>query len=232
MPDDESILERPSAPLDAVVRWGEGEDDVADVRYGDPARPLVVLIHGGFWRPAYDRVHVRATTEALAREGWTRVVGYEANGGFLTQSSVSVDGVELAPLPTRDSGLPILLALRIARESGRPLSALADMLPPRRTASGSVKGIPAARSSAFLAHLRDSAAELAAFLAFTGARPVACDETDGLRVTLSSGDVAHLRPSGNAPEFRFYAEAPTQQQADALLARALDAIENRLAGEA
>jgi len=71
MPDDESILERPSAPLDAVVRWGEGEDDVADVRYGDPARPLVVLIHGGFWRPAYDRVHVRATTEALAREGWT-----------------------------------------------------------------------------------------------------------------------------------------------------------------
>jgi acetyl esterase/lipase len=71
MPDDESVLDRPSAPLDAVVHWGDRPDDVADVRYGDPARPLVVLIHGGFWRPAYDRVHVRATTEGLAREGWT-----------------------------------------------------------------------------------------------------------------------------------------------------------------
>lgn len=71
MPDDESVLDRPSSPLDDVVRWGERDDDVADVRYGDPARPLVVLIHGGFWRPAYDRVHVRATTEGLAREGWT-----------------------------------------------------------------------------------------------------------------------------------------------------------------
>jgi acetyl esterase/lipase len=71
MPDDESVLDRPSSPLDAVVRWGPREDDVADVRHGDPALPLVVLIHGGFWRPAYDRVHVRATTEGLAREGWT-----------------------------------------------------------------------------------------------------------------------------------------------------------------
>lgn len=188
-----------------------------------------------FGRVARTRIgspYVIEAMEALAREGCTRVVGYEANGGFLTQSPVTVDAVELAPLPTRDSGLPILLALRIARESRRPLSALADMLPPRRTASGSVKGIPAARSSAFLARLRDSEAELGAFLAFTGARPVACDETDGLRVTLSSGEVAHLRPSGNAPEFRFYAEAATQQQADALLAHALDAIENRLAGEA
>ncbi|MGD9955999.1 MAG: alpha/beta fold hydrolase [Candidatus Nanopelagicales bacterium] len=73
MPDDESILDRASSPLDAVVRWGAGPDDVADVRYGDPALPLVVLIHGGFWRPAYDRVHVRATTEGLNRDGWTVV---------------------------------------------------------------------------------------------------------------------------------------------------------------
>lgn len=71
MPDDESVLDRPCAPLDAVVRWGDGPDDVADIRHGDPARPLVVLIHGGFWRPAYDRVHVRATTEGLNAQGWT-----------------------------------------------------------------------------------------------------------------------------------------------------------------
>lgn len=193
----------------------------------------VVEACGAFGRVARTRIgspYVIEAMEALAREGWTRIVGYEANGGFLTQSPVSVDGVELAPLPTRDSGLPIFLALKIAHESGRPLSALADMLPPRRTASGSVKGIPAARSNAFLARLRDSEADLAAFMAFSGAQPVSCDETDGLRVTLSSGEVAHLRPSGNAPEFRCYAESTTQQKADALLAHALAAIEGRLAG--
>jgi phosphomannomutase len=30
---------------------------------------------------------------------------------------------------------------------------------------------------------------------------------DGLRIYFSNGEVVHLRPSGNAPEFRFYAEA-------------------------
>lgn len=69
--DDESVLTRPSRELDDVVRWGPRDDDVADVRHGDPEMPLIVLIHGGFWRPAYDRVHVRATTEALADEGFT-----------------------------------------------------------------------------------------------------------------------------------------------------------------
>jgi acetyl esterase/lipase len=31
----------------------------------------VVFVHGGFWRPAYDRVHVRPLTAALAEAGWT-----------------------------------------------------------------------------------------------------------------------------------------------------------------
>jgi pimeloyl-ACP methyl ester carboxylesterase len=71
MVEDESVLERGARGIDDVVRWGNRDDDVADVRYGRSDLPLVVLIHGGFWRPAYDRVHVRATTEALAAEGFT-----------------------------------------------------------------------------------------------------------------------------------------------------------------
>ena len=31
--------------------------------------------------------------------------------------------------------------------------------------------------------------------------------TDGLRITLTNGRIVHLRPSGNAPELRCYAEA-------------------------
>jgi len=33
------------------------------------------------------------------------------------------------------------------------------------------------------------------------------DLTDGLRITFQNGEIIHLRPSGNAPEFRCYNEA-------------------------
>jgi acetyl esterase/lipase len=71
--DDESVLEREAAEPDLVVSWGPGPDDVADVRLGSDDRPLLVMLHGGFWRPAYDRLHVRPMTEALAAAGYTVV---------------------------------------------------------------------------------------------------------------------------------------------------------------
>ncbi len=45
------------------------------------------------------------------------------------------------------------------------------------------------------------------------------DFTDGIRVTFADGDVAHLRPSGNAPEFRVYAEADDAKRAAAIVAK-------------
>jgi acetyl esterase/lipase len=68
---DESVLVRGSAAPDAVVAWGPGADDVADVRLGADDRPLLVVVHGGFWRPAYDRSHLGPMTEALNAAGWT-----------------------------------------------------------------------------------------------------------------------------------------------------------------
>ena len=35
------------------------------------------------------------------------------------------------------------------------------------------------------------------------------DYTDGMRVLFDNGDVAHVRPSGNADELRIYAVADT-----------------------
>ncbi len=44
--------------------------------------------------------------------------------------------------------------------------------------------------------------------------PVAgLDFTDGLRITFLSGEIAHLRPSGNAPELRAYTEAGSPERA-------------------
>jgi phosphomannomutase len=40
--------------------------------------------------------------------------------------------------------------------------------------------------------------------------------TDGVRIYFSNGDVAHVRPSGNADDLRIYAVADTQARADAI----------------
>ena len=74
MPEDRSILTRPAAAPDRVVAYGAQAEQVADVRDGgDRARhrPLLLVIHGGFWRPAFDRAHTGPMTAALAKAGWT-----------------------------------------------------------------------------------------------------------------------------------------------------------------
>jgi phosphomannomutase len=43
---------------------------------------------------------------------------------------------------------------------------------------------------------------------------------DGVRVYFANGDIAHIRPSGNAPQLRVYAVADSQARADAIVARA------------
>lgn len=79
MPEDLSVLTREAAPADEVVTYGSEPEHVADVRYAQSpqgaapvaARPLVILIHGGFWRPKYDRLHLGPMAAALAADGWT-----------------------------------------------------------------------------------------------------------------------------------------------------------------
>ena len=74
MDEDRSILSRPAPPPDRTVHYGGEPDQLAEVRFGgaaSAARPLVLFIHGGFWRPQIDRSHSAATTAALAAAGWT-----------------------------------------------------------------------------------------------------------------------------------------------------------------
>ncbi|HTZ52039.1 MAG TPA: mannose-6-phosphate isomerase, class I [Spirochaetia bacterium] len=46
---------------------------------------------------------------------------------------------------------------------------------------------------------------------------------DGVRVRFASGDVVHFRPSGNAPEMRFYTVSDTPERAGAILERGISA---------
>ena len=70
---DETPLDELDLPLpDAVVRYAAHDDGLVDVHLGAPGpgpAPLVVLLHGGFWKQAYDRRHTRAVAAALASEG-------------------------------------------------------------------------------------------------------------------------------------------------------------------
>jgi acetyl esterase/lipase len=56
-----------------IVAYGEDPAQIMEVRGGRDAsqRPLVIIIHGGFWRPDIDRAHARPMADAIAAAGWT-----------------------------------------------------------------------------------------------------------------------------------------------------------------
>jgi acetyl esterase/lipase len=87
MPDSREVLTRPAPPPDLTLAYGPHPDHVIDVRLpaSRPA-PLIVMIHGGFWRAAYDRTHTGPLTSALAAAGYVvaipefRRTGQEGGG--------------------------------------------------------------------------------------------------------------------------------------------------------
>ncbi|MFC0281441.1 phosphomannomutase [Falsigemmobacter intermedius] len=156
-----------------------------------------------------------------------RVAGYEANGGFLAGFEAQMAAGPLAPLRTRDSLLPLVAPLALARASGRSLSALIAAEPARFTAADRLEEIAPETSRALMARLEDG--RFTALLSPLGESLSAEDRTDGLRLHLASGRVIHLRPSGNAPELRLYTEAESPEQAGDLLARGLEVLKAHLA---
>ena len=70
MPEDRSVLGRPAPEPRWVWRYGPGDGQVADVYLPEgPATAGVLLLHGGYWRPEYDRDHLRPMAAALADRG-------------------------------------------------------------------------------------------------------------------------------------------------------------------
>jgi phosphomannomutase len=156
-----------------------------------------------------------------------RAVGYEANGGFLLGFAATGPAGPLPPLMTRDALLPLIAPLVRARSQGLGLAALVAGEPPRFTAADRLRDVPTDLGQTLVARLDTDADARAAFLAPFGMESIV-DRTDGLRITLEGGQIVHLRPSGNAPELRFYAEAESQSAADVLLARGLTALAQSL----
>ena len=166
---------------------------------------------------------IAAMEAVLFQNPNARVVGFEANGGFLLGFAAQGTAGLLPPLMTRDSLLPIISPLVAAQAAGQDLTTLAAALPPRFTRSDRVQGVPSAVSAALIADLRTNPQARAAFFDYIGPE-TDLDLTDGLRVQFEGGDIVHLRGSGNAPECRCYTEAETPARAAELLKTYLDRL--------
>jgi acetyl esterase/lipase len=104
------VLTGPPPVPDLTLRYGEDDNQVADVRL--PAldrtpRPLVIFVHGGFWRAAYDRTHAGFLAVDLARHGYPvatieyRRVGQPGGGWPGTFSDVAAAVAAVPDLLTR-----------------------------------------------------------------------------------------------------------------------------------
>jgi phosphomannomutase len=216
--------------------------------------------------------YVISALDELRRHGkHERIVGWEANGGFLTGSDISLPDGMLPALPTRDSTLPILATLFAAVEQRIGLATLWSRLPARFGRAGLLDNVPVAVSRAILSGLipaydltevvfdrtgnvfDSNAAEV---MSAALAAPIAAawhgskatlarfftpalgfddiariNVLDGVRAYFRNGDIAHVRPSGNAPQLRIYATSDSQPRADQIVQLALrepDGILRRL----
>ncbi|TQS44628.1 alpha/beta hydrolase family protein [Cryptosporangium phraense] len=96
------------------MRYGDDPDQVADFYPADDPSALVVFLHGGYWRAAYDREHARPLAVALAEAGFAvllaeyRRVGRPGGGypGTLLDVATLIDVLPDAVAP----GLPVLVA--------------------------------------------------------------------------------------------------------------------------
>jgi phosphomannomutase len=152
------------------------------------------------------------------------VVGFEANGGFLLGSNVALNNKMLKALPTRDAVLPILALLSLSKQSQQPVSALVDSLPRRYTASDRLQNFPIEKSAKLISALIKNHQFAQKLMSPSSVLVNSVNQVDGFRVTFENGDIVHLRPSGNAPELRCYAESETQPRAKLLCDICLSSI--------
>jgi len=96
-----SVLDRHAPPPDLTLRYGPRPEHVVDLRLPpavpDRAVPLIVLIHGGFWRPAYDRTHLGPMGHALAAAGYMVAVPEYRRAGMAEEGwTGTFDDIALA----------------------------------------------------------------------------------------------------------------------------------------
>ena len=175
--------------------------------------------------------YVIASMLDAVNAGFKVVVGYEANGGFLTASDIELNGKTLKALPTRDAVIVQIGIMILAESAGKTISELVADLPARFSFSDRLKNFPLEESSIILALFssgdvcRDYKNIENVFGSLCG-KVDSVDHTDGVRIHFKNSEVVHLRPSGNAPEFRCYNEAVSQGRVKEMNKACMDILES------
>ncbi len=148
------------------------------------------------------------------KKGRKRVVGYEANGGFLTGTDIDLaeTGKTLKALPSRDAALPIIAVLYSSVKQGKSISEIFSALPERFTFSNLLRDFPTSIGKKLVSDMEKDN-NLRGLFIDTFGEIKSINYTDGTRMTFLSDDVVHLRPSGNTPEFRCYTESSNEKKA-------------------
>jgi acetyl esterase/lipase len=123
------VTTRISEPPDAVVRYAPHDDGLLDVHLPPgptTPRPLVFLVHGGFWRQEYDRRHVRPLANALAEAGCVVAVPeYRRVGGAGGWPSTADDveaALASAPGLLEGIGVPTTTTTLVGHSAGGHLA--------------------------------------------------------------------------------------------------------------
>jgi phosphomannomutase len=159
------------------------------------------------------------------------VAGFEANGGFLLGSDVSLNASILSALPTRDAVLPMLAVIYLAKQKQLNASQLSTELPKRFTASDRIPGIATEWSQSMLQSLNNGQLQFESLMPRSLGGILSVDQTDGYRVEFDTQTIVHLRPSGNAPELRCYVEMSSELDALELCHSVLSKVEQLFKSE-
>ena len=125
----QDILDRRAPEADARIPYGKDTNQFADLRVpvGAGPHPVLVMIHGGFWRAKYDLEHCGTLCEDLKKKGiatWSleyRRVG-QPGGGYPGTLNDVVAGIEHLKKLNRQYSLDVQKAAVMGHSAGGHLA--------------------------------------------------------------------------------------------------------------
>lgn len=131
-----------------VEAYGPDPDQVVEL-YGVPTDPVVVVVHGGYFRPAVDRTHARAQAKALATEGFSVALAeYRRVPGDPAVSIADLVGVEtfigdVDLWVGHSAGGTLVLLHRLLGHGEHPDAAVLALAPVARLTAAAERGLGA-----------------------------------------------------------------------------------------
>ena len=124
----QSVLEAPAPKADARITYGSDPNQFGDLRVpaGKAPHPVILFIHGGYWRAAYDLTHGGHLCAALTQAGfasWSleyRRIGQEGGGWPGTQNDVLRGAKSLSKL--QGYGLDLKRVIAAGHSAGGQLA--------------------------------------------------------------------------------------------------------------